>query len=1083
MLARLAQAARDADIRLEITAKTGHEKLYGVRFAPNAGRRIPALQDEYASRHGGVKMSAALCTPLLGRRRGASSSSSGKRFYITLLEVGMRKTTVVVIGGGATGTGILRDLAMRGIRCLLLEQGDLASGTSSRFHGLLHSGARYAPKDPEAARECIAENAVLRRIGGYCVEDTEGYFVRTRDDDPAFEKIWAGACVACGIPIEHIPVAEARRRERNLTPDAVSVYRVPDAAVDGFRLVWHNVMSARRYGGDAMTYSRVTQIATSNGRVRGVRVLHTQTGESEDIACDFVINATGSWAGEVSRLAGIEVNVSPDRGTLLAFNHRFTERVINRLHPAGDGDIFVPHGSITILGTTSIPTDRADDTIPTSGEVLELLTLGEVLFPHLRAYRILRAFAGTRPLYSPDASTGRSATRNFVIIDHENDGLSGMVSITGGKFTSFRLMAEKTCDHVCAILGVQTPCRTAEEPIVPTPAPDLLARASRFFPPAGLDLAVARLGYDLEEAVSKAEQSPWKRLLLCECELVTLAEFELAASRSTSHSLGDIRRRTRLGMGTCQAGFCALRATGAIAENGFLPQSTPQQLLQRFLEERWHGIRPLLWGNQLREVELERGIYGATLNIDGDCDAPGCELPAPPVCPSDNGPALTPGLDALPLPPLEAPAAATVPTPGKEYDCIIVGAGFAGLIAAAAAARKGKSVLIISKGAGALAIGGGTIDLLGYLNGRPVQGDPFAAIKELPPNHPYRLLGPEVIHNALEFIKTLAAEAGQPLLEAGTHAEGNAWLPTAAGTLKPVWLTHPDMDPHPLKAAQSFAVLGISGLKDFSSQLVLAGLLSHPAMEGKQGLAAQMPNPFHPSEHGVRDGTALDMALFMDTPQGFAWLSQALSQAAGRHETVLIPAVLGTRVNANLHQRLEQATGKNILELFCPPPSVTGLRLRAIVRSSFAGQHVALVENAAVTAALTQGRQCIGLVVGDTNTVYRAKEYIIATGGLFSGGVTTGPGQAREAIFGLPVPMPARIEEWSCRRFFGRSPHPFAAMGVTVDSELRPTAPNGTVCYENVRFAGRSLAGYDFATEKSGSGVALATGWFAGSRE
>lgn len=142
-----------------------------------------------------------------------------------------------------------------------------------------------------------------------------------------------------------------------------------------------------------------------------------------------------------------------------------------------------------------------------------------------------------------------------------------------------------------------------------------------------------------------------------------------------------------------------------------------------------------------------------------------------------------------------------------------------------------------------------------------------------------------------------------------------------------------------------------------------------------------------------------------------------------------------------------------------------------------------MVENAAVTAALTRGTRCDGLVVGDTNTVYRAKEYIIATGGLFSGGITTSPGQAREAIFGLPIPMPACIEEWSCKRFFGRSPHPFAAMGVAVDKELRPIAPQGTVLYENVRFIGRSLAGYDFAAEKSGSGVALATGWFAGSRE
>lgn len=95
----------------------------------------------------------------------------------------MQYATVVVIGGGATGTGILRDLAMRGIKAVLLEQRDLAYGTSSRFHGLLHSGGRYAVKDPESARECIEENRILRRIGRYCVEETEGFFVRLPEDD------------------------------------------------------------------------------------------------------------------------------------------------------------------------------------------------------------------------------------------------------------------------------------------------------------------------------------------------------------------------------------------------------------------------------------------------------------------------------------------------------------------------------------------------------------------------------------------------------------------------------------------------------------------------------------------------------------------------------------------------------------------------------------------------------------------------------------------------------------------------------------------------------------------------------------
>ncbi len=271
----------------------------------------------------------------------------------------MDKTTVVVIGGGATGVGVLRDLSMRGVAAVLVEARDLAYGTSSRFHGLLHSGGRYAVKDPVSARECIAENAVLRKIARYCVEDTEGFFVRLPEDDAAFEDVWLKACREAGIAAAEISPREALRLEPDLSDKIAAVYRVPDAAVDGFRLCWQNAVSARRYGGRIQTYTEVTGIEQTDGRVSGVRTRHTLTGQTGSIACDFVVSAAGSWVGQIAGLAGISVDVRPDRGTLIAFNHRFTSRVINRLRLPADGDIFVPHGSVTILGTTSVAGGKA----------------------------------------------------------------------------------------------------------------------------------------------------------------------------------------------------------------------------------------------------------------------------------------------------------------------------------------------------------------------------------------------------------------------------------------------------------------------------------------------------------------------------------------------------------------------------------------------------------------------------------------------------------------------------------------------------------------------------------------------------
>jgi glycerol-3-phosphate dehydrogenase len=531
----------------------------------------------------------------------------------------MEKATVVVIGGGATGVGILRDLAMRGVDALLLEQRDLVYGTSSRYHGLLHSGGRYAVKDAEAGKECIEENMILRKIGKHCVEQTEGFFVRLPEDDEEFEGKWVEACRKVGIPAIPISVEEALRLEPNLTSRIRSAYRVPDAAIDGFRMAWQNVASARKYGARVKTYSEVIGIEHSNNQVVGVKIRNYLTGRVENIACDYVVSATGSWAGEIAHLAGIQVNVQPDRGTLIAFNHRLSNRIINRLRPASDGDIFVPHGSITILGTTSFGVERPDDTIPSTKEVLDLIKIGEATFENLRNYRMLRAFAGTRPLYSADPNAkGRGASRNFVILDHSHDGLKGFASICGGKFTTYRLMAEKMTDLICNYLNEKTPCRTATEPLVEDASPELMAKARRYFPSYGTELAASRLGADgLAKVVKRMEENPEKRELVCECENVTLAEVEEAAEDVTSHMLSDVRRKTRMGMGTCQGAFCSFRSVGVVDAGGLNWGKDTNGLFKEFLQARWSGIRPILWGNTMRETELTRGIYEGSLNING----------------------------------------------------------------------------------------------------------------------------------------------------------------------------------------------------------------------------------------------------------------------------------------------------------------------------------------------------------------------------------------------------------------------------------------------------------------------------------
>lgn len=530
----------------------------------------------------------------------------------------MNEFQVVIIGGGATGVGILRDLSMRGISSLLIEKGDLTNGASSRFHGLLHSGGRYAAKDIEAAKECIAENVILRKIGGNFVEETEGMFVRLSNDDPLYTDAWLEGCKAANIPVTPVTLTDAKEMEPSISPNAAEVFLVPDAAIDGFRMAWQNIHSAKKYGAKFITYSEVVKILTENGKIKGVEVKNTLTGEVSVISCEIVVNAAGGWAGKVAALAGLSVRVQPDKGTMIAFNRRITKRVVNRLHQSSDGDIMVPHGPISILGTSSIQVDDPEDTSTSREEVEKLLRMGEAMFPALRMNRILRVYAGNRPLYIPEGSeAGRGASRGFAILDHEEDGLYGMFTIVGGKFTTYRLMAEKISDQIAKKLHNTVPCQTATETLVDAPEEEDKEAARKYFPSYGLEPAVIRLGRVRFGRVSKEiKEHPEKRALVCECENVTLAEAEEIANEDTTHNLDDLRRRTRIGMGICQGSFCALRASATYYR---VKKGQPDSLndIRNFLESRFKGIRPVLFGKTLKETEMTRALYELSFNIGG----------------------------------------------------------------------------------------------------------------------------------------------------------------------------------------------------------------------------------------------------------------------------------------------------------------------------------------------------------------------------------------------------------------------------------------------------------------------------------
>ncbi len=530
---------------------------------------------------------------------------------------------VLIVGGGATGAGIVRDLARRGLRCLLVEKGDLGTGTSGRYHGLLHSGGRYVVEDAPAARECIAENHVLRRIAPACIEDTGGWFVTTPDDPDDYADRFAAACAASNVPGDEVPVATLLRREPALNPAIRRAFRVPDASLEPWQLINANVADARSLGSEVRAYHRVVGMERIGAEIATVDIVDERSGTVSRIAPRVVVSAAGAWAGMVAGMAGVQLAMSPGKGTMLIFNQRMTDTIVNRCHPPDDGDIMVPVHSVAILGTTEMTVDDPDVYGIGREEVELLMVEGTKLFPDLRRMRLLRAYAGVRPLYkhetpepsAGDEDDGRGISRAHVVIDHgRRDGVENFVSIVGGKLTTYRLMAEQTADAVCAKLGVTTPSSTADAVL-----------------PGQGDGRTYWLGHRLaeHEALGGGDAD-----LICECELVTRAGLDAFLDEHWPCSLDDVRRGTRLGMGPCQGGFCTFRAAGVVADHvaderhGAIPAESVDRMLVDFLAERYRGTRPIAWGRQLQELWLTAGLYGGVLGIGGLVDRPRSARPA-----------------------------------------------------------------------------------------------------------------------------------------------------------------------------------------------------------------------------------------------------------------------------------------------------------------------------------------------------------------------------------------------------------------------------------------------------------------------
>lgn len=493
-----------------------------------------------------------------------------------------RRFEVVVIGGGITGAGVALDAASRGYSVALLERGDYAEGTSSRSSKMVHGGLRYLQNlDLGLVREALLERQLMVRLAPHLVYPTP-FLVPSLGEDRRDRRVGIGLNMYDVMATTR--VGRSRREMRSPKQDDEGFYWSPDrhrtigreellqtmpalasrdprdaylfydCQTDDVRLVFTVLGEAARFGAVTLNGAAVTEVLLRDGRAAGVACVEAESGERFEVEADNVVNATGVWADRLRPEEVVEEEdvprIAPSRGThLLVDRADLSTGSAACIVPAGEGRaIFaLPWYGRTLIGTTDNDFDGdIDHPRPGADEIAYLLDAVNGFFDaSLSDSDLVGAFAGVRPLISTgDPKKSVDISRRAELYETS----SGMLTITGGKLTTWRRMAKQTVDRLVEREGREAPCHTAEIPL------GMEARPGDLEAPEGVgEESIAQLAFRYGHAARAVLDLAWKEPRLARPIVAgrpdLLAEAAIAARLEQARTVADVLlRRTRLGI-------------------------------------------------------------------------------------------------------------------------------------------------------------------------------------------------------------------------------------------------------------------------------------------------------------------------------------------------------------------------------------------------------------------------------------------------------------------------------------------------------------------------------------------------------
>ncbi len=549
---------------------------------------------------------------------------------------------VAIIGGGVNGTGVARDLSLRGLKVILFERNDLAFGASGNSSGMIHGGVRYLTSNPKVTEQSCRDSGYIQQIaphllfripflfpvksglkGRIAIELIDAFF-RAYDQFQPLKR---------GEPHTRLSPSELAVLEPGLTGSLVGGITFDEWGVDGARLCVLNAVDAKERGAVVHVHTAVESVeralddeAPSGQNVGSyvVRARDLMTDRALLARARVVVNATGAWGPITAALGNLpssRVRVRPGKGIHVAFDRRLSNYGI--VCEAIDGrQIFVmPWQNMTVIGTTDDDYfGDLNEVLATSEEVRYLVQGVARIFPAIREARAIGTWAGVRPTLYAFGPNEDALSREHMIVDHANDGAPGIYSMIGGKLASYRLFAQEMSDRIAVDLAPQSRCSTHEKPLPGGDrVPDAFALSEQGeITPVAARRLVYRHGSRSARVLARIAKSPRERAVVCACEPVLEAEVRCALTFEMARSVEDVARRTRLGLGACGGMRCAARCGQIVAEELGLPPSHGAKMARAFLVRHAKTRVVAMGPEQARQEALAFAAMRATLGLRGD---------------------------------------------------------------------------------------------------------------------------------------------------------------------------------------------------------------------------------------------------------------------------------------------------------------------------------------------------------------------------------------------------------------------------------------------------------------------------------